>query len=105
MNESEFLNLSDEVFERIETALDEAGLDVDCLTNGNVMELEFDSGAKIVVNRHTSNQELWIAARSGGYHFAWRDGAWIAARDGAEFFATLSRAVSEAAGEAFTIAA
>lgn len=101
MTESEFLTLTDGIFWRIEESLDEAGLDTDCLKAGNVLEIEFDSGEKIVVNRHASNQELWIAAKSGGFHFALRDGQWIAARDGSEFGATLSRVVALAAGQAY----
>lgn len=104
MTETEFLTLTDGIFWRIEEALDEAGLDVDCLKAGNVLEIEFDSGEKIVVNRHVPNQELWIAAKSGGFHFARRDGQWIAARDGAEFGATLSGVVTLAAGCDFEFA-
>jgi len=104
MTESDFLDLTDRIFQRIEDALEDAGLDVDCLISGNVLEIEFDDGGKIVVNRHVPNQELWIAAKSGGFHFALRDGQWLAARDGAEFGATLSQVVSTAAGEAFDFA-
>ncbi|SCK13142.1 iron donor protein CyaY [Vogesella sp. LIG4] len=101
MSETEFLSISEAIFRRIENALDDAGLDVDCVISGNVLEIEFDDGSKVVVNRHVPNQELWIAAKSGGFHFAQRDGQWIAARDGAEFGATLSQVVSAAAGEPF----
>lgn len=102
MNETEFLRLSEDIFRRIENALDDAGLDVDCVISGNVLEIEFDDGGKVVVNRHVPNQELWIAAKSGGFHFACRDGQWVASRDGAEFGATLSQVVSTAAGAAFS---
>ncbi len=104
MTESEFLTLTDGIFTRIEAALDEAELDLDCLKMGNVLEIEFDSGDKVVVNRHVPNQELWIAARSGGFHFALRDGQWLAARDGKEFGATLSAVVAQAAGCDFVFA-
>lgn len=103
MTDSEFLILTDGIFTRIENAIDDAGLDADFLTTGNVLEIEFDNGAKIVVNRHSSNHELWIAAKSGGYHFAWNEGQWLAARDGAEFFSTLSQAIREASGQDFEI--
>ncbi|NDV11263.1 iron donor protein CyaY [Crenobacter caeni] len=101
MNESEFLALTDALFERIEAAIDAAGVDADTLRAGNVLEIEFDSGDKIVVNRHAANQEVWIAARSGGYHFARKGQQWIAARDGAEFGATLTAAVRAAGGDGF----
>lgn len=99
MNESEFLDVTDRIFSRIEDAIDDAGVDADFVSNGNVLEIEFDDGGKIVVNRHAANQELWIAAKSGGYHFAFKDGQWLAARDGAEFFDTLKTAIAQACGE------
>lgn len=105
MNEREFLDLTDSLFDRIEAALDMAGLDVDTVRLGNVLEIEFDDGGKIVVNRHSANQEVWIAAKSGGYHFAYRDGQWLAARDGAEFGTTLTQAVRAASGEDFGFSA
>lgn len=102
MNESEFIDLTDAVLARIEDAVDDAGLDADYVRNGGVLELEFDSGAKIIINRHEPNRELWIAARSGGFHFGLKqDGSWINARDGQEFFSALAALISEAAGEPF----
>jgi CyaY protein len=106
MNDSEFLDLTDAILDRIENAVDEAGLDADYVRNGGVLELEFDSGAKIVVNRHAPNRELWIAARSGGFHFGLKDdGRWINARDGQEFFTALSALIAAAAGAPFQLEA
>ena len=104
MTESEFLQHSDALFADIEDQIDEGGWDFDCQCSGNVLTLEADDGSQIIVNRHTPNQELWIAAKSGGYHFAERDGQWLATRDGSEFFAVLSEALSAAAGEEVVIA-
>lgn len=99
MTESEFLQHSDRLFAHIEDQIDEAGLDFDCRLAGNVLTIEADDGTQIIVNRHTPNQELWIAAKSGGYHFSHQNGAWLATRDGSEFFAVLNQALSAAAGE------
>lgn len=66
MTETEFLQHSDALFTHIETALDDS--DLDCETAGNVLTITADDGTQIIVNRHTPNQELWIAAKSGGYH-------------------------------------
>ena len=104
MTESEFLQHSDALFADIEDQIDEGGWDFDCQFSGNVLTLEADDGSQIIVNRHTPNQELWIAAKSGGYHFAERDGQWLATRDGSEFFTVLSEALSAAAGEKVVIA-
>ena len=87
MNESEFNQRADATLTRIETAIDESG--VDCNRNGNLLEVEFDNGSKIIINRHDVNQEIWVAAKSGGFHYAWQDGAWQSRRDGSELFARL----------------
>ncbi|WP_028449128.1 iron donor protein CyaY [Chitinibacter tainanensis] len=104
MTESEFLSASDAIFSQIETALDAVDFDVDPLRAGNVLELEFEDGSKVIVNRHTPNQELWIAARSGGYHYRWQDGQWRNTRGEGEFFADLAAAISTHAGAPFAFA-
>ncbi|HRP97751.1 MAG TPA: iron donor protein CyaY [Rhodocyclaceae bacterium] len=105
MDESAFNALADAELVRIEAAIEACGAEVDIESKpGGVLELEFENGSKIIVNRHSAAQEIWVAARSGGFHFGPADGAWIAGRDGAELYATLSRLVSEQAGAAVTVA-
>ncbi|QEY24923.1 iron donor protein CyaY [Neisseria animalis] len=105
MTESEFIRHTEILFARIEDEIDENGWDFDCQAAGNVLTIEADDGTQIIVNRHTPNQELWIAAKSGGYHFSEQDGKWLATRDGSEFFSVLNRVLSEAAGEEIVIRA
>ena len=63
MTESEFIRMSEELFEHIEDQIDENGWDFDCQFAGNVLTIEAENGTQIIVNRHTPNQELWIAAK------------------------------------------
>ena len=102
MTESEFNKLADETLARIEQSLDDSGTDIDYEMNGGVLELSFENGSKIIVNRQTAAREIWVAAKSGGYHFLWKDGAWHDTRDGLELFAALGRYASEQAGEPFS---
>ncbi len=96
MTPSEFDGLADRVLTRIALALDESGADCDCETKGEgVLELEFSDGSRIVVNRHSAAQEIWVAAKSGGYHFRWSGSDWVDTRDGGELFAALSKLVSQ----------
>lgn len=88
MTESEFTQLADRIFSRIDGAL--GNTDIDCNLNGGVMEIELEDGSKIIVNRHTPNREIWIAAKSGGFHYQLKEGQWLNTRDGSEFFNTLS---------------
>lgn len=87
MNESEFNQLADAALARIEAAVDDT--DAECNRSGNVLEIEFDNGQKIIVNRHDANREIWVAAKSGGFHYAWQHDAWRSQRDGSELYAKL----------------
>lgn len=104
MEESAFNALAEAELARIEAVLENCGVDLDIeLKPGGVLELEFDNGSKIIINRHTAAREIWVAARSGGFHFKPESGRWIAGRDGAELYALLSRVVSEQAGVQLTL--
>ncbi|HWA36527.1 MAG TPA: iron donor protein CyaY [Burkholderiales bacterium] len=75
----------------------EAAFDVEEKGDG-VIELEFEDGSKMVVNRHAAAREIWVAARSGGFHFRWDGAAWRDTRDGSELFAALSKLISAQSG-------
>lgn len=95
MEESAFNALAEAELARIEAALESCGVDLDIEPKpGGVLEVEFDNGSKIIINRHSAAREIWVAAKSGGFHFRPVDGRWEAARDGAELYATLSALVS-----------
>ena len=93
MIESEFNPLADAVLARIEAAIDDS--DAECSRSGNVLDVEFDNGQKVIINRHDANQEIWVAARSGGFHYAWQGGVWRSQRDGSELFGKLSELFAE----------
>ncbi len=100
MEETEFNTLAETTLAKIEQALDVCAADIDYeLLPGGVLELEFGDGSKIIVNRHVAAREIWVAARSGGFHFRRENDRWVGTRDGAELFATLERLASEQAGE------
>lgn len=90
MNEKEFNQRADAALTGIETAMDDCGANADYHRSGNVLEIEFDNGTKIIINRHDINQEIWVAAPSGGFHYAWQNGAWTSSRDGSELYARLT---------------
>jgi len=101
MDEATFNALAEAELARIEARLEACGVDLDLeMKPGGVLEVEFDNGSKLIINRHSAAREIWLAAKSGGYHFQPQNGVWIAGRDGAELYATLARAVAEQSGMA-----
>ena len=106
MDERQFEALAAQALQRIERALDDSGIDADFeLKEGGVLELEFANGSKIIVNRHGAAREIWVAARSGGFHFRWDGAAWRDTRDGGELFAALSKLVSAQSGTGVILSA
>ncbi|MBN4666822.1 iron donor protein CyaY [Pandoraea nosoerga] len=105
MTESEFLALAEAVLAQVEAAVEGSDVDIDCERSGNVLTLEFEDGSKIIVNLQTPMSEIWIAARSGGYHYRLKGDKWRDTRDDSELFEALSRFASEQAGETVTLSA
>ena len=99
MDEREFETRAAQALAAIEQALEAAALDADFeLKEGGILEIEFEDGSKIIINRHGAAREIWVAARSGGFHFRWQGTAWHDTRDGSELFAALSELVSQQSG-------
>lgn len=110
MTESEFLTLADATLNAIEAALERATdndeIDVECSRSGNVLEIEFiNNGTKVIVNSQAPMQEMWVAAKSGGFHYKYAGHQWINTRDGSELFAALSGMVGQQGGVTLTLAA
>jgi CyaY protein len=93
-DESAFVAATERVLRTIGAALDDADSDVDWSENDGVLTIECGDG-RIIVNRHVPNREVWVAARSGGFHFSARDGAWRDTRSGEELSAALQRLLRE----------
>ena len=106
MTDSEFEALTDAALERIEQAIEASGVDADLQSKaGGVLEVEFDNGSKMVINRHGAAREIWVAAKAGGFHFRWDGSVWRDTRDGSELFAALSRLVSAQGGQGVVLRA
>src|SRR5450432_3481147 len=96
--ESDFVALADRVLGAIAAALDAGEADLDWTLNDGVLTLDCGAGGKIIVNRHQPSREIWVAAKSGGFHFRGQHGAWLDTRDGAELGAKLSEVLRTQAG-------
>lgn len=95
MNDSEFNDRAESVMTTIESALERCGADLDYeRISDKVLAIELADGSKIIVNRHDVMKEIWVAARSGGFHFRWDGARWLATRSDDELMATLSKLVS-----------
>jgi len=108
MNESEFQEIAEQTIEDIQDAVDNSGADIDYDEIGGVLTLDFEDGSKIIFSKQGAMKQLWMAAKSGGFHFNYDEAGecWICdSGDNEELYAMLSRLASEQAGEAVTLSA
>ena len=100
MKMEEFEQRAAAVLEAISDTVDAADLDCDLEQKGDgVLEITLTNGSRIIVNRHVAAGEIWVAAKSGGYHFRFDGKNWVNTRDGGELFSSISRYLSEQLGK------
>ncbi len=103
LTESEYHARTSAVLASVEASVDawlqDDVVDIDAMRTGGLLELGFPNGSKIVINTQPPLKELWMAARSGGFHYKFVRGAWADTRDGRDFFEALSACASEQAGQ------
>ena len=91
------------VLARIEACVDawlqDDVVDIDTQRTGGLLEMSFPNGSKIILNTQPPLHEIWLAARSGGFHYKFVDGQWRDTRDGRELLEVLSACASEQAAQ------
>lgn len=102
MTDPDFLNHAEALLQSIESACDrindESDVDIDNQRVGGMVTLSFQDKSQIIVNIQKPLQEVWMAAKSGGYHYRLVEGAWQDTKGQGEFFAELSRNASLQSG-------
>jgi CyaY protein len=104
MSDAEYIHQTSSLLARIESTVDawlqDDVVDIDSQRTGGLLELSFPNNSKIIINTQPPLQELWLAARGGGFHYRWAGNCWADTRDGSEFFSALSAHASSQAGQA-----
>ncbi|WP_255532525.1 iron donor protein CyaY [Polynucleobacter sp. UK-Kesae-W10] len=108
IDDKQFFQLGSNVLHSIEVALeaadDELDLDLDVeRQGGNVINIRFRDKSVIVVNTQPPLHEIWVAAKSGGYHYRWAGTVaqplWLDTKTGKELLSDLSEFASAQAGQ------
>ena len=101
MTESEFNQRVDDIIESIEDKLDEVDADLDYETAGGILTISFENNTKVILNRQTPLKQIWVATKSGGFHFNYNTevDAWIKDDDGTELLTALKQYCTDQAGE------
>jgi len=97
MSESELHQRVDALLFGLQEQLDLSDVAIDSELSSGILTLTFETGSKIIINRQTPNRELWVAAKSGGFHFRFLAPTWCDTRSGESLEQLLSRVISEQA--------
>jgi CyaY protein len=112
IDDKQFHQLGANLLESIELALEAAddALDLDLdieRQGGNVINIRFKDRSVIVVNTQPPLHEIWVAAKSGGYHYRWAGTLskpiWLDTKTHQELLSDLSKFASAQAGQAINI--
>lgn len=102
MTDPEFMDRAEKLLKAVEASCDrindENRADIDNQRVGGMITLVFFNKSQIVINLQKPLHEVWLAAKSGGYHFKFDKELWLDTKGQGEFFASLSRYASEQAG-------
>lgn len=109
MTDPEFQDLAESLLRSVERdcdAINDAGsADIDNQRVGAMVTLVFANGSQIIINLQKPLHEVWMASRSGGYHFCWREGVWQDTKGQGDFFTLLGQDASAQAGVPLSFAA
>lgn len=101
LDESKYHQIIDLLELRVEECIDEAGLDVDVDIINGILTLDFDDKGKIILSRQPALSQLWVAAKSGGYHLTYNEieKKWYVLESDLSLSGLLTRLVSEQTGK------
>ena len=104
MTDLEFLDRSEALLAAVEACCDRINeatdADIDNQRVGGMITLTFPDRSQIVINLQKPLQEVWLAAREGGYHYRFDGRQWRDSKGTGEFWSDLSRCASAQAGTA-----
>ncbi len=103
MDDREYESLTNSLFAEIEDLLDELELDIDVDSSGGLINVEFANGTAVILSRQVANHEVWVAARSGGFHLAYANDDWFCNTTSETLSQLLNRVFTEQAGESVDV--
>ena len=96
MNEARFTQEVEEIFAAIEDAVDESEAELDCESGNGILTLDCeDTDTQVIITRQVGNLEIWVAAKSGGFHCAFNEDHWHCRNTDESLNDLLDRVLSE----------
>jgi CyaY protein len=102
MTPAEFTELYEDTLMAMEEAMDEVDGDIDYETVNGILTITFENGSKIIITPQSATSQLWVAAKSGGFHFEYKDDAWYRTTDNEALNEVMTELFASQAGLEFS---
>jgi CyaY protein len=102
LTDAQFLDRAEQLLKSLEAACDrlndETDADIDNQRVGGMITLTFPNASQIIINLQKPLHEVWLAAKSGGYHFRFDGTGWQDSKGQGDFLRLLTRCANEQSG-------
>lgn len=81
LSNSQFHDLVDATQRNLEDIIDDSDVDIDIESSAGILTLTFENQNQLILSRQEPLKQLWLADRSGGFHFHYdnEQAAWFCA--------------------------
>jgi len=104
MTDNEFMDQAERLLQQLETACDHLNENADVYIDnqrvGGMVTITFPNRSQLIVNLQKPLHEVWLAARSGGYHYRFDGMHWQDTKGQGEFWQQLTQDASQQFGAA-----
>ena len=104
LDEKTFIRLATATLEHLDIAIEDAAqtaeIDIENTRRDKILEIEFNDRSKIIINLQTPMQEIWVAAKMGGFHFRYSNAnhCWLDTRDKQELYQVVAQLINNYTG-------
>lgn len=100
MNDAEYRAKAEALYHQIEEAVDalveEQDAAMDYENSGGVLTIFLeDTDTQVIISRQAATQQIWVAAKSGGFHCVYENEQWYCTKTQENLHELLSRTCSE----------
>jgi CyaY protein len=100
MNDAIYRELTESLYSRIEELIDilieENDSALDYENNGGVLTILCeDTNTQVIISRQQASHEVWVAAKSGGFHCTYKNDEWFCSKTNESLATLLTRTCSE----------
>lgn len=102
MTPAEFSENYEDTLMTLEEALEGVDEGVDYETVNGILTITFENNSVVIITPQNTTGQLWVAAKTGGFHFNYEEGTWFRTTDNKSLNEVMSELFEFQGGLKFT---